>query len=112
MVLQFTYLRAQESAGKRSDNAMTSLVSKHTAAESTGYCSHKTTIALLACSRIGGAILVLLMGVWVVGVLRWGVLVVSSLLGELLRWIALGVLAAALGQHVCSRWGIAETRND
>lgn len=75
---------------------MASLVSKHTAAESTGYCSHKTTIALLACSRIGGAILVLLMGVRVVGVLRWGVLVVSSLLRELVRWIVRWVLTTAL----------------
>lgn len=96
MILPSTHLRAQESAGKCSDDAMASLVSKHTAAESTGYCSHKTTIALLACSRIGGAILVLLMGVRVVGVLRWGVLVVSSLLRELVRWIVRWVLTTAL----------------
>lgn len=98
MILQFTHFRAQESAGKRSDDAMTSLVSKHTAAESTGYCSHKTTIALLACSRVGGAILVLLMGVGIVGVLRWRVLVVSSLLRKLVRGIARWVLAAAYDQ--------------
>lgn len=96
MVLQFTHFRAQEGANKRSDDAMTSLVSKHTAAKSTGYCPHETTLTLLACGRIGGAILVLLMGVGVVGVLRWGVLVVSSLLRKLVRWIARWVLTAAL----------------
>lgn len=88
--------RAQESAGECSDDAMTSLVSKRAAAESAGYRSHETAIALLACSRIGGAILALLVGVRVVGVLRWGVLVVSSLLRELVRWIARWVLAVSL----------------
>jgi hypothetical protein len=75
------------------------LTTKNTTADTAGYCSHEATITLLACSRIGGAILVLLVllvSVRVVGVLRWGVLVVSSLLRELVRGITRWVLSAAL----------------
>jgi len=74
------------------------LSTKETTADSAGHCSHQATIALLARSRIGGAILailILLVSVGVVGVLRWGVLVVGSLLRELMRRIARWVLSAA-----------------
>jgi len=69
---------------------------EYTTADTAGYCSQEPTITLLACSRIGGAILILLVSVRVVGVLRWGVLVVSSLLRELMRGIARWVLSTAL----------------
>jgi hypothetical protein len=75
---------------------MVGLSTKDTTADSAGYCSHEPTIALLACSGIGGAILILLLSVRVVGVLRWGVLIVGSLLRELVRGIARWVLSAAL----------------
>jgi hypothetical protein len=82
---------------------MSGLSTKQTTAEPAGHCSHETAIALLACSRIGGAILVLLVSVRVVGVLRWGVLVVSSLLRELVRWIARWVLPAASRSACCTQ---------
>lgn len=90
-----THLRSKESSSDCANDSVSGLATKNTTAESTRYCTHKTTIALLACSRIGGAIVVLLMAVRVVGVLRWGVLVVSSLLGELVRGIARWVLSTA-----------------
>lgn len=92
LVLSFA---THEGAGKSTDDAVTGLVSKQTTAESAGYRTHKTAIALLACSWVGGAILVMLLScVRVVGILRWGVLVVGSLLRELVRWVALRVLTA------------------
>lgn len=75
---------------------MVGFTTEYTTADTAGYCSQETTITLLACSRIGGAILILLVSVRVVGVLRWGVLVVSSLLRELMRGIARWVLSICL----------------
>lgn len=101
-------LGSHEGAGKGTNDTMASLVAKKATTESTSYSTHETTIALLSGSGIGGTVLLLLaililLTVGVVGVMRWGVLVVGSLLGKLLRWIALGVLATGLGQHVCSK---------
>lgn len=94
LVLSFA---THEGAGKSTDDAVTGLVSKQTTAESAGYRTHKTAIALLACSWVGGTILVMLLScVRVVGILRWGVLVVGSLLRELVRWVALRVLTVCL----------------
>lgn len=106
LVLVFSF-RTKESSSDCANDSVSSLAAEDTTAESARYCTHETTIALLACSRIGGAILVLLVTVRVVGVLRWGVLVVSSLLRELVRGIAGWVLSTARRSASCTQGIVA-----
>jgi len=109
-----THFRTKESSGDCANDSVSGLATKYTAAESTRYCTHETTIALLACSRIGGAVLALtlLVGVRVVGVLWWGVLVVRSLLRELVRGIARWVLSAATRRSACCTRGVVYSSHE
>lgn len=95
LVLQ---LRAHKGTGKGTDDSMSGLSSDIVTAQPACYCAHYAAISLTLDRRIGGAVLlllVLLLSVGVIGIRGRGVLVVGTLLGELMRWIAL-VLAALM----------------